>query len=130
MLVICNPIMLLWCKLFLMFFQTHTSCKNLYGIAFPYYNDLMTIYGKDYATGKPAEGFVDAVSNMEKTAPAQVTLDSSDDEEDVVGDNATQTVESEAPRQKKQKLRKPPIKRELRKLFLLQVLKFLAYNLS
>ncbi|KAL8127321.1 hypothetical protein AgCh_014294 [Apium graveolens] len=83
--------------------KTHTSCKNLYGTAFPYFNDLMAIYGKDYATGKPAEGFVDAVSNMEKTTPAQITLDSSDDGEDVVGDDVTETVESEAPPSKKAK---------------------------
>ncbi|KAL2940676.1 50S ribosomal protein L3 [Bienertia sinuspersici] len=35
---------------------------------------------KDYATGKPAEGFVEAVNNLQKDAPAQVLIDSSDDD--------------------------------------------------
>ncbi|KAL8155468.1 hypothetical protein AgCh_000745 [Apium graveolens] len=96
--------------------KTHTSCKNLYGTAFPYFSDLMAIYGKDYATGKPAKGFVDAVSNMEKSAPAQITLDSSDAEEDVIGDNATDTVESEAPPSKKAKLEKTSNKKGVKKI--------------
>lgn len=54
----------------------------------------MEIYGKDYATGKPAEGFVEAIGDMEKTIPAQVLLDSSDDEDDFVSANDTQSVES------------------------------------
>ncbi|WCJ24731.1 Carbonic anhydrase [Euphorbia peplus] len=62
--------------------KIHPNCKNLYGRAFPYLNTLMEIYGKDYATGKSAEGFVDAIGNMEKTViPNQVMLDSSDDED-------------------------------------------------
>ena len=52
----------------------------------------MNIYGKDYATGKPSEGFTDAIKNMLKTAPAQVSLLDSSDEDDVAGSvNATQT---------------------------------------
>ncbi|WOH15040.1 hypothetical protein DCAR_0934573 [Daucus carota subsp. sativus] len=85
--------------------KTHTTCKNLYGVAFPHFHELMTIYGKDYATGKPAEGFVDAVNSMEKAAPIQVTLDSSDEEIDVSG-NVTQLDESEAPPSKKAKVEK------------------------
>lgn len=85
--------------------KAHRNCKNLYGIAFPHLNEMMVIYGKDYATGKPAEGFVDAVSNIEQTIPVQVALDSSDDDEVVASGNDTQTVES-APPSKKLKVEK------------------------
>ncbi|KAL2898241.1 hypothetical protein RDABS01_040023 [Bienertia sinuspersici] len=64
------------------FCKSHPNCKNLYGVAFPHFHELMNIYGKDYATGKPAEGFVEAVNNLQKDAPAQVRLDSSDDDDD------------------------------------------------
>ncbi|KAL2938812.1 hypothetical protein RDABS01_022261 [Bienertia sinuspersici] len=76
------------------FCKSHPNCKNLYGVAFPHFHELMNIYGKDYATGKPAEGFVEAVNNLQKDAPAQVLLDSSDDDDDDGCDgsgNATQT---------------------------------------
>ncbi|XP_063937062.1 uncharacterized protein LOC135147719 [Daucus carota subsp. sativus] len=109
--------------------KTHTTCKNLYGVAFPHFHELMTIYGKDYATGKPAEGFVDAVNNMEKTAPVQVTLDSSDEEIDISG-NVTQTDESEAPPSKKSKVEKTSNKKGGKKVRLLQFLKFLTHNPS
>ncbi|XP_021715243.1 uncharacterized protein LOC110683204 [Chenopodium quinoa] len=60
--------------------KSHPSCKNLYGVSFPHFQELQNIYGKDYATGKLAEGYVEAINHLEKAAPSQVTLDSSDDE--------------------------------------------------
>ena len=42
---------------------------------------MVEIYGKDYATGKPAKGFVDAIGNMEKSASVQVMVDSGDDDD-------------------------------------------------
>ncbi|XP_074302123.1 uncharacterized protein LOC141633577 [Silene latifolia] len=68
--------------------KVHPNCKNLYGHAFPHLNALLEVYGKDYATGKPAEGFVEAIDNMEKSATVQVMLDSSDDEDVIVSGNA------------------------------------------
>lgn len=81
----------------------------MYGVPFPHFHELMSIYGKDYATGIPAEGYVDAVTHMEKVAPTQVTLDSSD-EDDVVGSgNVAQTIESaHAPSLKKIKTENLP----------------------
>ncbi|KAL2940105.1 hypothetical protein RDABS01_001487 [Bienertia sinuspersici] len=64
------------------FCKSHPNCKNLYGVAFPHFHELMNIYGKVYATGKPAKGFVEAVNNLQKDAPAQVLVDSSDDDVD------------------------------------------------
>ncbi|KAL2922253.1 hypothetical protein RDABS01_013744 [Bienertia sinuspersici] len=62
--------------------EVRPNCKNLYGVAFPHFYELMNIYGKDYATGKPAEDFVEAVNNLQKDDPAQFLLDSSDDDDD------------------------------------------------
>lgn len=46
--------------------RKYPDAKGLYGIAFPYFETLGAIYGKDIATGEGAEGLVDAVTNMEK----------------------------------------------------------------
>lgn len=47
---------------------------------------MMEIYGKDYATGKPVEGYQDAVESMEKEENGQVNnIDLSDDDVDVSG---------------------------------------------
>ncbi|XP_074303744.1 uncharacterized protein LOC141638226 [Silene latifolia] len=71
--------------------KVHPNCKNLYGHAFPHLNALLEVYGKDYATGKPAEGFVEAIDNMEKSATVQVMIDSSDEEDAIVSGNAEST---------------------------------------
>ncbi|KAK9749796.1 hypothetical protein RND81_02G151000 [Saponaria officinalis] len=81
------------------FFRLIQIAKTcMYGHAFPHLNSLIEIYDKYYATGKPAEGFVEAIKNMEKSAPEQVLLDSSDDDD--VNGNETQTVESSRPSKK------------------------------
>ncbi|KAK9666865.1 hypothetical protein RND81_14G217100 [Saponaria officinalis] len=82
------------------YYKAHPNCKNLYGHAFPHLNALIEIYGKDYATGKPAEGFVETIENMEKSAPQQVLIDSSDDDDVIVSANETQTVEYAHPKKK------------------------------
>ncbi|KAK9732984.1 hypothetical protein RND81_04G035800 [Saponaria officinalis] len=74
--------------------KAHPNCKNLYGHAFPHLNALIEVYSKDFATGKP----VVAIENMEKSAPEQVLLDLSDDDD--VNGNETQTVESSRPSKK------------------------------
>ncbi|TVU11187.1 hypothetical protein EJB05_44756, partial [Eragrostis curvula] len=45
--------------------KNHVDAKGLYGVSFPYYDTLSAVYAKDIATGEGAEGFSDAVSNME-----------------------------------------------------------------
>ncbi|XP_034579455.1 uncharacterized protein [Setaria viridis] len=44
----------------------HPEVKGLYGVAFPYYDSLATIYGSDIATGEGAKGLSEAVGNIEK----------------------------------------------------------------
>ncbi|VFQ98233.1 unnamed protein product [Cuscuta campestris] len=41
---------------------------------------MESIYGKDYATGKSAEGFVEAVENLEKETTIPLSLESSDED--------------------------------------------------
>ncbi|WVZ84308.1 hypothetical protein U9M48_031355 [Paspalum notatum var. saurae] len=57
--------------------ENHPDVKGLYGIAFPHFDTLAAIYGRDIATGEGAEGLVDVVSNMEKeiTLEANVCLE-------------------------------------------------------
>ena len=38
----------------------------MYGVSFPYFDQLATIYGKDIAIGESVEGFGEAVGNLEK----------------------------------------------------------------
>ncbi|KAL2897088.1 Malonamoyl-CoA synthetase vrtB [Bienertia sinuspersici] len=64
--------------------KSHPNCKNLYAIPFPHLHAMMEIYGKDYATGKPAETFQDVVGTLEnpkKEKEVQVDVDSSDNED-------------------------------------------------
>ncbi|XP_057549551.1 uncharacterized protein LOC130827726 [Amaranthus tricolor] len=92
--------------------KNHPNCKNLFGVSFPHFHELMNVYGKDYATGKPAEDYVEAIQNLQNVAPPQVTLDSSDDEGIDASGNATQTVTS--PPAKKIKTEKTSNKRSKR----------------
>ncbi|WVZ51445.1 hypothetical protein U9M48_002592 [Paspalum notatum var. saurae] len=54
----------------------HPEAKGLYSIAFPHFDTLGAIYGKDIAAGEGAEGLVDAITNMEK----EITLEVNDDQ--------------------------------------------------
>ncbi|PVH38742.1 hypothetical protein PAHAL_5G340900 [Panicum hallii] len=46
--------------------KDNPDAKGLYGIAFPHFDTLAAIYGKDIATGEGAKGLGESVSNMEK----------------------------------------------------------------
>ncbi|ONM18755.1 hypothetical protein ZEAMMB73_Zm00001d004343 [Zea mays] len=46
--------------------KDNPDAKGLYGVAFPYFDTLAAIYGKDIATGEGAEGLGEAITNMEK----------------------------------------------------------------
>ncbi|KAF7099858.1 hypothetical protein CFC21_101444 [Triticum aestivum] len=45
--------------------KIHSEAKGLYGVPFPYFEQLAAIYGKDIATGENTEGFGEAVGNLE-----------------------------------------------------------------
>jgi hypothetical protein len=50
----------------LFFSQNNSDAKGLYGVSFPYYNELSMVYSKDMATGEGAEDMTDAVKNLEE----------------------------------------------------------------
>ncbi|KAL6575415.1 hypothetical protein OROMI_012700 [Orobanche minor] len=102
----------------------HPACKKLFGVSFPHFNVMTEIYGKDYATGRPAEGFEDPVRNMEKEKIIQVDIDSSDDDGD-----ETQSIQS-APPLKKAKIDKASKKRKVQRgLRVLAALNWQACNI-
>ncbi|XP_020176362.1 uncharacterized protein [Aegilops tauschii subsp. strangulata] len=58
--------------------QIHKEAKGLYGVSFPYFEQLAAIYGKDIATGESAEGFGEAVGNLEK----EIAMEEEENEEE------------------------------------------------
>nr|TKW21253.1 hypothetical protein SEVIR_4G171700v2 [Setaria viridis] len=46
--------------------EFHPKAKGIYGVAFPYYDSLVVVYGSDIATSEGAEGLSEAVGNIEK----------------------------------------------------------------
>ena len=58
--------------------QDHSEAKGLYGVPFPYYERLAAIYSKDIATGEGAEGFGEAIANLEE----EIVAEDGDHEED------------------------------------------------
>ena len=47
--------------------HSHKETVNFQHKAFPFYEDLCLIYGKDHATGKNAQAPVDAIEKIERT---------------------------------------------------------------
>ena len=47
--------------------QSHRQAENFKNKAFPYYEDLCTIYGKDHATGRNTAAPADVVEKIERT---------------------------------------------------------------
>ncbi|PWA80140.1 myb/SANT-like domain-containing protein [Artemisia annua] len=45
--------------------ENHKEANGLWDFPFPYFNQLELVYGRDRATGTVAEGFKDAIHNME-----------------------------------------------------------------
>uniref|UniRef100_A0ACD5Y7T1 Uncharacterized protein n=1 Tax=Avena sativa TaxID=4498 RepID=A0ACD5Y7T1_AVESA len=45
--------------------KINKEAKGLYGVSFPYFEKLYAIYSKDIATGEGAEGFDEAVTNLD-----------------------------------------------------------------
>ncbi|KAF0923557.1 hypothetical protein E2562_006560 [Oryza meyeriana var. granulata] len=60
--------------------RKNNEVKGLYGVAFPHYDTLAAIYGRDIATGEGGEGLSEAVANMEKEIVIQDVEDEEDEE--------------------------------------------------
>ncbi|EEC73061.1 hypothetical protein OsI_07018 [Oryza sativa Indica Group] len=79
--------------------RKNNEAKGLYGVAFPHYDTLAAIYGKDIATGEGAEGFGEAVANMEKEIVRDIQdEEDEEDEERVSRETPRRSVDSSAPR--------------------------------
>ncbi|KAK3134659.1 hypothetical protein QOZ80_5BG0409110 [Eleusine coracana subsp. coracana] len=61
--------------------KSNPDAKGLYGVPFPYYDILQTIYSKDLATGEGAEDLTDAINNMEQELNAGNGNDQEEDED-------------------------------------------------
>nr|GEW20957.1 myb/SANT-like domain-containing protein [Tanacetum cinerariifolium] len=46
--------------------KNHKEAQGLWDFEFPYFNQLEVVYGKDRATGLVAEGYADAIHNLEE----------------------------------------------------------------
>jgi hypothetical protein len=55
----------------------------LYGVSFPYYDELSAVYSKDMATGEGAEDMTDAIHNLEEEL-APVNANDEEEEEDMI----------------------------------------------
>ncbi|KAG8077202.1 hypothetical protein GUJ93_ZPchr0007g3340 [Zizania palustris] len=83
--------------------EKNHEAKGLYGIAFPYYDTLAAIYGRDIATGEGAEGVAEAVSNMEKEIALEDVRDQDDVEERACIETPRRSVDSTSSCSKKRK---------------------------
>ncbi|KAF0905773.1 hypothetical protein E2562_008827 [Oryza meyeriana var. granulata] len=75
----------------------NNEAKGLYGVAFPHYDTLAAIYGRDIATREGAEGLGEAVANMEKEIVVQ-DVEDEEDEESVSRETPRWSFDSTAPR--------------------------------
>ncbi|GKA10252.1 hypothetical protein Tco_0689685 [Tanacetum coccineum] len=50
----------------------HKEAKGLWDVPFPYFNKLELVYGRDRATGVVAEGFKDAIHDLEEEKNGEI----------------------------------------------------------
>ncbi|PWZ16985.1 hypothetical protein Zm00014a_035933 [Zea mays] len=89
--------------------QYETHCKNnpdakgLYGVSFPYYDELSMVYSKDMATSEGAEDMTDAVQNLEEEL-VRVNANDEENEEDMTSvETPRRSVDSTSSSSKKRK---------------------------
>ncbi|BAH95146.1 Os11g0205200 [Oryza sativa Japonica Group] len=79
--------------------RKNNEAKGLYGVAFPHYDTLAAIYGKDIATREGAEGLGEAVANMEKEIVQDIQdEEDKEDEERVSRETPRRSIDLAAPR--------------------------------
>jgi hypothetical protein len=77
--------------------------KGLYAVSFPYYDELLTVYSKDMATGEGAEDMIDVVHNLEEEL-APVNANDEEEEEDMTsGETPRRSFDSTSSSSKKWK---------------------------
>jgi hypothetical protein len=87
----------------LCFLQNNPDAKGLYGVSFPYYDELSMVYSKDMATGEGAEDMTDAVQNLEEEL-VRVNANDEEDGEDMTSvETPRRSVDSTSSSSKKRK---------------------------
>ncbi|KAL5655583.1 hypothetical protein ACJX0J_034902, partial [Zea mays] len=89
--------------------QYETHCKNnpdakgLYGVSFPYYDELSMVYSKDMAIGEGAEDMTDVVQNLEEEL-VRVNANDEENGEDMTSvETPRRSVDSTSSSSKKRK---------------------------
>jgi hypothetical protein len=67
------------------FSQNNPDAKGLYGVSFPYYDELSAVYSKDMAAGEGAKDMTDVVHNLEEEL-APVNANDKEEEEDMTSE--------------------------------------------
>ncbi|BAT13115.1 Os11g0205200 [Oryza sativa Japonica Group] len=95
--------------------RKNNEAKGLYGVAFPHYDTLAAIYGKDIATREGAEGLGEAVANMEKEIVQDIQDEEDKEDEERVIDSAAprRSIDSTASSSKKRKKNSNKLKNTL-----------------
>ena len=87
----------------LCFLQNNPDAKGLYGVSFPYYDELSMVYSKDMATGEGAEDMTDVVQNLEEEL-VRVNANDEEDGEDMTSvETPRRSVDSTSSSSKKRK---------------------------
>ncbi|XP_008670228.1 uncharacterized protein [Zea mays] len=83
--------------------KNNPDAKGLYGVSFPYYDELSMVYSKDMATGEGAEDMTDAVQNLEEEL-VRVNANDEEDGEDMTSvETPRRSVDSTSSSSKKRK---------------------------
>ncbi|ONM35208.1 uncharacterized protein [Zea mays] len=88
-------------------YETHCTnnpdAKGLYGVSFPYYDELSMVYSKDMATSEGAEDMTDAVQNLEEEL-VRVNANDEENGEDMTSlETPRRSVDSTSSSSKKRK---------------------------
>ncbi|PWZ08296.1 hypothetical protein Zm00014a_034885 [Zea mays] len=83
--------------------HNNPDAKGLYGVSFPYYDELSMVYSKDMATGEGAEDMTDVVQNLEEEL-VRVNANDEEDGEDMISvETPRRSVDSTSSSSKKRK---------------------------
>jgi hypothetical protein len=85
------------------FSQNNPDAKGLYGVSFPYYDELSAVYSKDMATGEGVEDMTDAVHNLEEELAPVNANDEEEEQEMTFGETPRRSFDSTSSSSKKWK---------------------------
>jgi hypothetical protein len=87
----------------LCFLQNNLDAKGLYGVSFPYYDELSMVYSKDMAKGEGVEDMTDVVQNLEEEL-VRVNANDEEDGQDMTSlETPRRSIDSTSSSSKKRK---------------------------